>query len=505
MTAFPLARPVLSLDNQTHQEVGDAIYNSGGWGFGHAGIYYRFVDGDPADDNNHKVIHAQQLYDAVIEDTLANFKIAEKQPYFGGHHPPGLTYAGRNEIIHTAESLRDASHISYTLFNAIDYYGADFDGTIADIDNLRCDGAVEYAYEVNAVDVWGAYGMNYDISVYPDSHNNSPVGEPNSDYEFAPHIQRGGVYTPDHSRMDPSIPTPPTIQLRDSKGVILPGGSTSDTTVEAYVTDNDYGSGLKKLEIWNGDPASGGTLLKSLPQEYNVDHTYDNSEIGPLPEGPIFFRAVDQGGNYTQVTFRADTHPPLIANFSADQKPIPQNIITVAMPYITAIVDDLISGVDLNSIMMLIDGIAVRHSVQPWDSYLVTTLPTAPLADGEHTVTLTASDLAGNKTSTTVTFTVKAASSTTPLVTIGTGSATTSWDAGKFTTHIPVTATAPVPLAELQLWSLDATALPDGRLEKLTLGTLISSVPASETGAATFITENYGQYVLAPNGISYGS
>jgi len=81
----------------------------------------------------------------------------------------GLTYAQRYAILQIASALvDDAANIGYTALEALKY--EDWDGTLNDIFELRCDGLVEVCYEYNGINVWamkrvygGSTTYNYDI------------------------------------------------------------------------------------------------------------------------------------------------------------------------------------------------------------------------------------------------------------------------------------------------------------------------------------------------------
>jgi len=78
----------------------------------------------------------------------------------------------RNKVIVYAQRILAASSISYTWTDALSWDGWSWDGTIADIRQLRCDGVVEVSYELSGKDVWGMNGTHYPIQDYTGEHNN---------------------------------------------------------------------------------------------------------------------------------------------------------------------------------------------------------------------------------------------------------------------------------------------------------------------------------------------
>ena len=167
----------LNVGNTSAQEVGDAIYRTGGWNYNHAGIYYQFtglshwiihVIGDSWDEIFNPLLHIVRM------DKFEDFK--GDKTYLGSYSSEThLTEEERNAIINTAEQLRDRSDpIHYTVWGQLDGQWGSWDGTIDDIDNLRCDGLVEAAYEMNGIDVWGKNQTHYSIVDYTDEHHVFP-------------------------------------------------------------------------------------------------------------------------------------------------------------------------------------------------------------------------------------------------------------------------------------------------------------------------------------------
>lgn len=105
--------------------------------------------------------------------------------------------------------------------------------------------------------------------------------------------------------------TKPALNVFANGSPVAPGGATSGSGL-SFVADDTTGgtavlvSGLARLEIYKGDPTTGGTLLASNAVLYESTHTYTASDDGltamnSLPEGDIFVRVVDQAGNDTSV------------------------------------------------------------------------------------------------------------------------------------------------------------------------------------------------------------
>ncbi len=87
----------------------------------------------------------------------------------------------------------------------------------------------------------------------------------------------------------------PQFFITDSLGKVLQDGdSTTQTSITVDATDGDHGSGLSLIEIWKGNPDSGGALINSDDADYPKNHTYSFSN---LPNGDIYVRCFDQAGN----------------------------------------------------------------------------------------------------------------------------------------------------------------------------------------------------------------
>jgi len=218
--------------NRNSQEIGDAIYRSGVLGNlineSHAGIFYRYVGGDPRDRNNHDVIHIPNMQGTVCVDKFPAFQSGEE--YHGAYTASNkgrLDYTERLAIL-TSAKLLTRSDIEYVPFPCLDVLVPDWadgqwDGTANDISCIRCDGVVEYVYEASGVMVWGR-GDDPDHEDITQvitreeydsesgnlwEHNDlvPPVAE-NGD-ELTPNVQCG-IFAPGNTHMHPSVPEDPT-------------------------------------------------------------------------------------------------------------------------------------------------------------------------------------------------------------------------------------------------------------------------------------------------------
>lgn len=114
--------------------------------------------------------------------------------FHGARRPSGLTPEQRIAVASTGSSLF-AKNIWWTWVDMLDYKWFDWDGTVDDIDESRCDGVVEYAYERNGIRVCGGSDpANWNIAQpgteHPENHNDFHNGGYQQG-ELCPRIQAG--------------------------------------------------------------------------------------------------------------------------------------------------------------------------------------------------------------------------------------------------------------------------------------------------------------------------
>ena len=140
----------------------------------------------------------------------------------------------------------------------------------------------------------------------------------------------------------------------------------------------------------NGGAATAGSVI-----EISVDGIYT-----------VAYWAVDYSGNTEtpkSLTVKLDQALPVIA----DLQPGNGTEITQKQPTISAGVDDELSGVDSASIQLTLDGQIVEATYDS-SSGIISYTPGAALNSGSHSVTLSASDLAGNLVTASSAFTIAA-------------------------------------------------------------------------------------------------
>ncbi len=222
---------VTSQGYSTGFQVGDAIYKwlspetcwlGNHW---HAGLFAGFRQSYFLSSSYiFQGIHVNKLWNAVesfsvssifnsanvdLEQSLRNmkqnllnkFEVEEGVPFEGARTARNISVDTRHKIVDTASAMI-GKDIWWTFVDQLDYCDWDWDGTIDDIDELRCDGLVEYVYEKNGVRVCGGsdpekWNVSHPGTSWPENHNTfHGYGCNPDDYErgdLCPRIQAGNI------------------------------------------------------------------------------------------------------------------------------------------------------------------------------------------------------------------------------------------------------------------------------------------------------------------------
>ncbi len=177
-----------------HLELGAAVYrNKANGPFLHAGIYLGNDDGSTRDE----IIHGDGT--AVNIGLFSTIYSHSQEDFKGVYESSGLDFTTRQSIISTAKALVGIDYFWGIALNYQATISPDTKISIENIETLRCDGVVEYSYEVNGVNVWAEdllHSNHYDISknsAWADEHNQIPFPVPplNCLAEFSPNAQIG--------------------------------------------------------------------------------------------------------------------------------------------------------------------------------------------------------------------------------------------------------------------------------------------------------------------------
>ena len=292
-----------ALGNTTGQEYGDAVYRKLtsppswlGLNYNHAGLFAGQSDGVK------RCIEAATLIgDTTIDNSFSGSFSGYGSDYYGAFQLSNrtLTFSQRKSIMATAKQVADA-YIYYTVFSALDPITSTRPVTISNIDNLRCDGVVEYCYEWNNFQSWWhtSYPNRWDISLYPAEHNDAPDATVNPDTEESPWSQRGapagGSDGPVFGGANPN-----NAYLRNSAVTAFPTYLTPSysrinaTTIDVTITATDE-SGIAYI----GYEMPGSSTWSYT--DWQVQHPTSASfayVIRITSAGTLYYFAEDNGGN----------------------------------------------------------------------------------------------------------------------------------------------------------------------------------------------------------------
>lgn len=161
----------------TTNRLGHAIYRDGvvfdQW---HTGIVAHASGPEYSSDGNW-VVHARGSGKTTGYDTFDTFlrnKEGEKQNYVGERYMSTMTLSDHYNIFFTAEDMATEA-IPYTFVNMISVsLLAPAQLEVSDIEKIRCDGFVEFAYEYNGIKLQ-ASSVYWDISTYLGAINHDGI------------------------------------------------------------------------------------------------------------------------------------------------------------------------------------------------------------------------------------------------------------------------------------------------------------------------------------------
>ncbi len=291
----------LAAGNHSAQEYGDAVYrilNSISWmgyNYNHAGLFAGQSDGAK------RCVEA----DTFTGDTTKNNSFSASfsdygSDYYGAYHLSNktLTFSERKAIMTTANEIADAS-IAYTYFSALDPITNDRPITISNIESRRCDGVVGYCYEVNGNQSWWQAGHSdrWNISQYPDEHNDAPDATVNPDTEESPWAQRGA---PSSSSEGPGYdgPDPENACLTKPSTIKYPTFQISyshvdPAIIEVTVKATDE-SGIAFITYRKPGPSAWITTPWQPMQPVSDSYSLAIQVTSP---GTLYYNAQDNGGN----------------------------------------------------------------------------------------------------------------------------------------------------------------------------------------------------------------
>jgi len=240
--------------------------------------------------------------------------------YHGAYSRNNISANKRSSIASTANALGSAS-IDYTWLDMLDpvndyWFWNDWDGTIGDIDELRCDGIVEYSYEKNGIIVSNGVDISIpDYGILDFFHNDLHTHGYNWP-ELCPKIQSGDQE--DVSTFEPLIALDPEInnftttqysnkiqlnfKVEDNASVkayvLIQVKKINESTWRTLIDNNNNSWKFKEVDLtdWNGNYQYD---YFHIPWAGKYDGGYYNSNDHSFE---IKITVIDQGINYSSFT-----------------------------------------------------------------------------------------------------------------------------------------------------------------------------------------------------------
>lgn len=285
--------------NRQALEYGDAVYRQLGF-WASIGLDYNHTGVFAGLNSSHKfrVMEAKgeawpSSDDTTVEVGLDDFNVP-LQSYYGSYtsSATSLSFSARKAIVSTATSLVDA-YVRYVTFNAIEYAGLSFDGSIADITRIRCDGVVEFSYEANGFPIWWptANSAHWSIASYPADHNDAPTPPSNPSYEFSPWAQRGapGGSVWGGGPGNTYLTRPSVIQFPTYEVTQVANPGYVDVTIQARDESGIHLIGCRK-------PGEADYTYSPTQPQHPISSTYSWT-VRITNSGTLYYAAYDKGGN----------------------------------------------------------------------------------------------------------------------------------------------------------------------------------------------------------------
>lgn len=262
-------------------------------------------------------IAMKNLYKVFMKE----FMVDGKHPFRGARQTPVMSKMDRINLVEKSEELTCRS-IYYIFADMLDWHGTHWSGAVEDIDNLRCDGVVEYTYEACGKKVCaGKQAANWNIASagnqYPESHADLHTWGLNEG-ELCPKVQAGAEGN--DTNFIPSQPSVPEVKEFTIHEETLPTGNVVVIGFNVE-SENYYSVYVRMLVGAEGGPfdfvtttamgasdIAGKWMFKEVDEGTNHLAYLPKSEIAAIIGGnaanlEFRFVAVDKGGNVSAEYF----------------------------------------------------------------------------------------------------------------------------------------------------------------------------------------------------------
>lgn len=291
MTSVVIANSFVYAAERIVFEKGDALYREADLpiffkDFGHCGLYWEWKDVEGGVPNNpdaedykkqHNVIESSGRWWAIFgfytDPGVQQITFEEfyKKGTFWGVYTASIDAAQRRLIVETAENQKGKA--KYHLF-----WG--YKNPEGNPPTFRCDGLVEYCYEIAFGEPWepgnngGLIPNDTWLTLKPKDQKKSDRLKERPKAE----IRKEGTGEVKEVRLEPS----------------------EEGTLKAYASDGDDGSGITMVEFWDGEPDDTpdnypGKRLGWDDHDADIEDYYTISYGGPVAQ--LYAKAFDQAGN----------------------------------------------------------------------------------------------------------------------------------------------------------------------------------------------------------------
>ena len=219
------------------------------------------------------------------DDFLEDFDVDDDHPFRGARRTPEMSKDDRLNLLSTSADLMNQG-IHYTFWDMLVSWGDRWDGSISDIDLLRCDGVVEYTYEKcdkkvcagTSVSLWNiAEPGDEHLESHADLHTWSL-----NPGELCPKVQAGDEGN-DTTFIKPPFSVP-MVQEFDVVEETVPGGKI--LAIKLNVQSNEYYTVYVRIIV----KPPGGAF------DFAITTGTDNDP--PVIGGKWMFKEVDEGTNH---------------------------------------------------------------------------------------------------------------------------------------------------------------------------------------------------------------
>lgn len=222
---------------------------------------------------------------ALRDDFFAAFKVDDEHHFRGARQTPTMTKDDRLALLDISERLV-GQNIYYTFADMLDWKGAHWSGAVEDIDNLRCDGVIEYTFEACGKKVCaGTEVSNWNIAApgnqHPESHADLHTWSLNEG-ELCPKVQAGDEGH--DSTFIPSIPAFPGIDAFEVFAHTPPSGN--GVTLKINVKSNEYYQLYVRI------------VVRPIGGDFDFIVTGPSTAVTPRIQGDWMFKLVDEGTNH---------------------------------------------------------------------------------------------------------------------------------------------------------------------------------------------------------------